>query len=166
MKKVLAVFFALVLLVSMVSLVAAEDEKSPTAGGEEVAYSMDKVTYTKGTKADTLGVADIPFAKFAKIVLIDGKEVPAENYTAVEGSTRITFKGDYLETYDVGSYTLEVKATDGKAVTTLEILAAANGGSTPTGDTSHTALWVAISLVSLGCIGLVAFGLKKKTATK
>ncbi len=175
MKKVLAVLFALAFLVSMTSVIAGADE-SPVVE-PEVKYSMDKVTYTKGTKTDTDGTADIPFDKFAGIVIVDGKELEADkDYTAREGSTIITFKGDYLETLAVGSYALEVKAVDGSAVTTLEVVEKQAGqpenpeepgnGGTPTGDTSHTALWVAISLVSLGCIGLVAFGIKKKTATK
>lgn len=165
MKKVFAVIFALVLLISMVSIVAAEP--SPEQGGaDEVEYKMDNVSYTKGTLADTLAVAQIPFTKFANIVLVDGVEVDPANYDAVEGSTRITFRGSYLETLEVGKHTLEVKAKDGKAVSTLEVLAAADGGKTPTGVNTHTAIWVAVSLVSLGCIGLVAFGIKKKAATK
>ena len=45
------------------------------------------------------------FEHFQK-VLIDGTEVAKDNYSAVEGSTIITFKGEFMESLDGGSHTV------------------------------------------------------------
>ena len=62
-----------------------------------------------------------------------------------------------METLSVGEHEIVIKSTDGFAKGTFKVLELA-----PSGDSSNTFMWVAISLVSLGAIGVVAFALAKK----
>ena len=63
------------------------------------------------------------FAKFVGVE-IDGQAVDAKYYTAVAGSTIVTFKADYLKTLSAGEHTLRVVYEDGSASTEFEIKAA------------------------------------------
>ena len=94
----------------------------------------DPVTYTiitgaKGewTKGSSDGLAitsDAPFAKFDS-VQVDGSTIAAANYTAVEGSTKITLAPAYLETLSVGSHSIKIVSSDGSASTSFTVKAAA-----------------------------------------
>ena len=84
------------------------------------------------------------FAKFTG-VKVDGNPVSADQYTAVSGSTIVTFNADYLRTLSAGTHTLTVLFNDGECSTNFEVTVAQNGnggntntengGSTNTGDT-------------------------------
>ena len=139
-----------------------------------VSYELikKKDPWTKGKDGDGLFASNADFAKF-DAVYIDKTLVDAANYTAASGSTEVTFKKAYLETLSVGEHEIVIKSTDGYAKGTFTVLelgqtetASGNGGAGgsthQTGDNSNTFLWVAISLVSLGAIGVVAFALAKK----
>lgn len=63
---------------------------------------------------------DGDFDKFEE-VYVDGKLVSKECYSAVAGSTIITFKEEYLETLSVGEHKVTVEYTDGTANTTFTI---------------------------------------------
>ena len=123
--------------------------------------------WTKGKDGDAKFVSNAPFDKFES-VLVDNKVVDAANYDAVSGSTDVTLHKDYLETLDLGEHKLVIKSTDGYAKTTFNVVEEGGSGKTPaeqppkTDDNSKTFMWTAISLVSLGAIGVVAFALAKK----
>ena len=87
------------------------------------------------------------FAKFTG-VKVDGNPVSADQYTAVSGSTIVTFHADYLKALSVGTHTLTVLFNDGECSTNFEVTVAqngnggntntGNGGSTNTGDTGNS----------------------------
>ena len=87
------------------------------------------------------------FAKFTG-VKVDGNTVSADQYTAVSGSTIVTFHADYLKALSVGTHTLTVLFNDGECSTNFEVTVAqngnggntntGNGGSTNTGDTGNS----------------------------
>lgn len=52
---------------------------------------------------------------------MDGNPVDADNYTAREGSTIITFRKAYLDTLSAGVHTAEIVWTDGAAATTFTV---------------------------------------------
>ena len=60
------------------------------------------------------------FSKFTG-VKVDDTLIDAKNYTAVSGSTVITLKTDYLQTFSVGTHKLTAVYTDGEAVQILRL---------------------------------------------
>ncbi len=126
-------------------------------------------TWTKGKDGDETFTSNADFAKFVA-VYVDKALVDAANYDAASGSTDVTLHKDYLETLELGEHELVILSNDGYAKGTFTVVEegqSGNGGEqTPdthqTGDNSNTFMWVAISLVSLGAIGVVAFALAKK----
>jgi LPXTG-motif cell wall-anchored protein len=132
-------------------------------------------TYTLGeggTRSARISYED--HTKFLRL-LYDGIEVPAKNYTVTHGSTVITLKHDYLETYDAGTYDLfTAEFADGtsdyiwlKIVEPDEGLTdtpdpGTNGNiassDTPgTGDDSNMALWIILGAVALAALALVTW---------
>lgn len=83
--------------------------------------------------------ADGDFAKFTG-VKVDGNPVPADQYTAVAGSTIVTFSAEYLKTLSAGAHTLTVVFNDGECSTNFEVTVAqnGNGGNTNPGNTENT----------------------------
>ena len=79
------------------------------------------------------------FTKFTG-VKVDGNLVPADQYTAVSGSTIVTFNAEYLKTLSAGAHTLTVLFNDGECSTNFEVTVAqnGNGGNTNTGNTENT----------------------------
>ena len=109
---------------------------------------------------DTLFTSNADFSKFVK-VLVDGKVVDPKYYDAKSGSTKITLKKAYLGTLSVGVHTLTIASTDGEASTKFTILP--NTDPAPnTGDTTNTALWGAMTAVSLAALIACIEELKKK----
>lgn len=80
-----------------------------------------------------------PLAFFQK-VLVDDKEVAAENYVLTEGSTIVTLKASFLNTLGVGEHRLSVVSTTGTAETTFTVAEAAKPapGQTTTTTTTTT----------------------------
>ena len=74
--------------------------------------------WTKGSTTGLSFTSDAPFAKFDS-VMVDESTIAAANYTAEEGSTKITLATAYLETLSIGNHTLTIVSTDGKATTTF-----------------------------------------------
>ena len=107
------------------------------------------------------------FAKFVGVE-IDGQAVDAKYYTAVAGSTIVTFKADYLKTLSAGEHTLRVVYEDGSASTEFEIKAAEKTDdqtqSPQTGDTSNLILWVIIAFVSMSLLIVCIFAKRKERA--
>ena len=157
--------------------VFVEDEKEIYVKGEEftgeqkyfpedsvpVKYELIKKfdPWTKGKDGDALFASNAPYAK-REAVYIDKALVDAANYTFSEGSTEVTFTKAYMETLALGEHEIVIKSTDGFAKGTFKVIELTPQPTPTTGDTSNTFMWVAISLVSLGAIGVVAFALAKK----
>ena len=102
-------------------------------------------------------------------VLVDGKQAKAgENYTAVKGSTVITFAADYLETLSVGEHMIRVVFKDGEILLPLKILEAvatptpAVDATPVTGDTANPFLLVALVLMSMAGAAAVVMRRRKQ----
>lgn len=79
--------------------------------------------------------------KYFQKVLVDDKEVAAENYVLTEGSTIVTLKASFLNTLGVGEHMLSVVSTTGTAETTFTVAEAAKpapGQATTTTTTTTT----------------------------
>lgn len=88
---------------------------------------------TVDTAKDLSFRSNAPIKYFQK-VLVDDKEVDAENYVLTEGSTIVTLKTSFVKTLGVGEHKLSVVSTTGTAETTFTIAEAAK----PTPDSSQT----------------------------
>lgn len=88
---------------------------------------------TVDTAKDLSFRSNAPIKYFQK-VLVDDKEVDAENYVLTEGSTIVTLKASFVKTLGVGEHKLSVVSTTGTAETTFTIAEAAK----PTPDSSQT----------------------------
>lgn len=78
--------------------------------------------------------------EFFQKVLVDDKEVAAENYVLTEGSTIVTLKASFLKTLGVGEHKLSVVSATGTAETTFTVAEAAKPapGQTTTTTTTTT----------------------------
>lgn len=83
--------------------------------------------------------SNAPIRYFQK-VLVDDKEVAAENYELTEGSTIVTLKASFLKTLGVDEHKLSVVSTTGTAETTFTVAEAAKPapGQTTTTTTTTT----------------------------
>ncbi len=95
---------------------------------------------TVDTAKDLSFRSNAPIKYFQK-VLVDDKEVDAENYVLTEGSTIVTLKTSFVKTLGVGEHKLSVVSTTGTAETTFTIAEAtkpAPGQTTTTTTTTTT----------------------------
>ncbi len=102
-------------------------------------------------------------------VLVDGKQAQSgKDYTAVKGSTVITFAADYLETLSVGEHMIRVVFKDGEILLPLKILEAvatptpAVDATPVTGDTANPFLLVALILMSMAGAAAVVMRRRKR----
>ena len=143
------------------------------------------VSWTKGSSAGidyTINrnyEDDKTFSLFESIE-VDGKVIPASNYTATAGSLNVNLKASYLNTLSDGRHTVKVNFKDGSAEATLTIKpkptsdkesvkpAAPAKPEDPgtskviyvpnTGDSSNPGLWFTLLLLSLiSLAGLMAY---------
>ena len=132
--------------------------------------------WTQNTDGSLVISGDGEFAKFQN-VLVDGRVIGTENYTAAEGSTIITLKADFLSTLSEGSHSFEIVWADGSASTHFTVArntsgdnngnnnsnndnnssdnAGSNDNTTDksviapkTGDASRDALWMVLLVVA------------------
>ena len=117
------------------------DEKGAT---EEIAILTPEITDGKGQTMVVDAAKDLTFRSNAPLaffqkVLVDDKEVAAENYVLTEGSTIVTLKTSFLKTLGVGEHKLSVVSTTGTAETTFTVAEAAKPAPTPgSGQTTTT----------------------------
>lgn len=118
------------------------DEKGKT---EEIAILKPVITDGKGQTMVVDAAKDLSFRsnaplKFFQKVLVDDKEVAAENYVLTEGSTIVTLKASFLKTLGVGEHKLSVVSATGTAETTFTVAEAAKPapGQTTTTTTTTT----------------------------
>lgn len=112
---------------------------------EEIAILAPEITDGKGQTMVVEAAKDLTFRSSAPLeffqkVLVDDKEVAAENYELTEGSTIVTLKASFLNTLGVGEHTLSVVSTTGTAETTFTVAEAAKPapGQTTTTTTTTT----------------------------
>lgn len=103
---------------------------------EEIAILAPEIIDGKGQTVVIDAAKDLSFRsnaplKFFQKVLVDDKEVAAENYVLTEGSTIVTLKASFLKTLGVGEHKLSVVSTTGTAETTFTVAEAANPTPTP-----------------------------------
>lgn len=130
-----------------------------------IVYNLVVGSNCEWTKSGTTGLvftSNAPFAKFDS-VKVDGSTLAATNYTAEEGSTKITLAPAYLETLSTGTHTIEIISKDGSVSASFTIKAEANSTSPQTGDNSHIFLWFALLIVSGGAfVGAIVYGKKRR----
>lgn len=112
---------------------------------EEIAILAPEITDGKGQTMVVDAAKDLSFRsnaplKFFQKVLVDDKEVAAENYVLTEGSTIVTLKASFLKTLGVGEHKLSVVSATGTAETTFTVVEAAKPapGQTTTTTTITT----------------------------
>ncbi len=112
---------------------------------EEIAILAPEITDGKGQTMVVDAAKDLSFRSSAPLryfqkVLVDDKEVAAENYVLTEGSTIVTLKASFLKTLGVGEHKLSVVSTTGTAETNFTVAEAAKPapGQTTTTTTITT----------------------------
>ena len=103
---------------------------------EEIAILKPEITDGTGQTMVVEAAKDLSFRSSAPIeffqkVLVDDKEVAAENYVLTEGSTIVTLKASFLNTLGVGEHKLSVVSDTGTAETTFTVTEAAKPAPTP-----------------------------------
>ncbi len=128
---------------------------------QDIAYNIIEgagQTVTQGEAAAF--TSNAPFQRFAK-VQVDGKDLTAEDYTAAEGSTKVTLTADFVGSLPVGEHSIVVFATDGIASAAFTVAAPV----TPeTGDSSMLTLWILLLALSCGAMILLAESKRRKMA--
>lgn len=97
---------------------------------EEIAILKPEIIDGKGQTMVVDAAKDLSFRSSAPLaffqkVLVDDKEVAAENYELTEGSTIVTLKASFLNTLGVGEHKLSVVSTTGTAETNFTVAEAA-----------------------------------------
>lgn len=113
---------------------------------EEIAILKPEIIDGKGQTMVVDAAKDLSFRsnaplEFFQKVLVDDKEVAAENYVLTEGSTIVTLKASFLKTLGVGEHKLSVVSATGTAETTFTVAEAAKpapGQTTTTTTTTAT----------------------------
>lgn len=112
---------------------------------EEIAILKPEITDGKGQTMVVEAAKDLTFRSSAPLeffqkVLVDDKEVAAENYELTKGSTIVTLKASFLNTLCVGEHKLSVVSSTGTAETTFTVAEAAKPapGQTTTTTTTTT----------------------------
>lgn len=88
-------------------------------------------TWTQNSDGTLTFRANGDIAKFTGIK-VDGKLIDESNYTAVSGSTVVTFKAEYLKTLSAGTHEVTFVYTDGECSTNLEVKSVASEETKPT----------------------------------
>lgn len=113
---------------------------------EEIAILKPEIIDGKGQTMVVDVAKDLSFRSSAPLryfqkVLVDDKEVAAENYVLTEGSTIVTLKASFLNTLGVGEHKLSVVSDTGTAETNFTVAEAAKpapGQATTTTTTTTT----------------------------
>jgi hypothetical protein len=139
--------------------------------------------------------SNAPFSEFVN-VLINGKVLDKQYYSASEGSTIITISQEYLSTLKDGDYTIEIVSENGSATTTITVKgndakaaakadtktdttktdtkanaktntkADSTAANPKTGDESSLVLWVSALGISFAALALLAVMNKKRYTGK
>ena len=112
--------------------------------------------WTKGSGKDFVLTSMADFSKFIG-AKVDGKFLDKSYFTAEEGSTKVAFKSEYLETLSAGDHTLSVVSEDGEASATISVVADPVSPGTPTETSPSPVIWiiVALSVAALAAAAVV-----------
>ena len=105
------------------------DATNPVKDEEKIKYELKEEPKTAWNKVDKSGnkemvfVSNAPFNKFLEVKL-DGETLDPENYTAEEGSTKITLKKSFLSSLLDGTYKLTIVSEDGEVSGNFKIASA------------------------------------------
>ena len=110
---------------------------------EEIAILKPEITDGKGQTMVVEAAKDLTFRSSAPLeffqkVLVDDKEVAAENYELTKGSTIVTLKASFLNTLGVGEHKLSVVSSTGTAETTFTVAEASKPAPGQTATTTTT----------------------------
>ena len=103
-----------------------DSETKPQPSGSTSSSSSYKIiegansSWTQNTDGTLTFRADGDFSKFVGIK-INGSWIDEENYTALQGSTIVTLKNEYLKTLPEGTHEVTVVYKDGECSTNFEI---------------------------------------------
>ena len=150
---------------------------------DTVLYAVWKIAYTitegNGSEWQQKSEKGLKFVadgniQYFSTLLIDGHPLDSSMYTLESGSTVVTLKPDYLENLASGRHTIRFAYKDGNADGYFTVTEApptptptptATPSPTPTpkpvpktGDSSNPALWIALMILGLLCMGGIAFG--------
>lgn len=111
--------------------------------GKTEAIPTPEIIDGKGQMMVVDAAKDLSFRSSAPIeffqkVLVDDKEVAAENYVLTEGSTIVTLKASFLKMLGVGEHRLSVVSATGTAETTFTVAEAAKPAPGQTATTTTT----------------------------
>lgn len=87
-------------------------------------------TWIQNSNGTLTIIANGDIAKFTGIK-VDGKLIDKGNYTVVSGSTKVTFKAEYLKTLTVGTHEVTFVYTDGECSTNFEVKKVASEETKP-----------------------------------
>ena len=152
----------------------SESSTAPTAAGTYTAkitiegqtasvdYSISPIYYSfvgEGGLSHTLTTSSVlvftakrsvsdekTFEKFEGI-LVDGKEVADDAYTAESGSVVVTLSAKYLNTMSVGEHTISLLFSDADAIETTFTIKEAPQQSPQTGDSAGSAILLLASVM-------------------
>ena len=110
----------------------AEPTATPAPTEKPTASVIENETVTEGAQLPIVVKVEAAFDSFLR-VLLNGNELDAANYELKEGSIIITLKPAFVETLEVGRYTLCVQTENGDAEVTFEVKA-----KTPNPDATVT----------------------------
>lgn len=130
---------------------------------EEIAILKPEIIDGKGQTMVVDAAKDLSFRsnaplEFFQKVLVDDKEVAAENYVLTEGSTIVTLKASFLKTLGVGEHKLSVVSATGTAETNFTVAEAAKPAPGQTTTTTTTTATTSKSKKKAGKSALPASG--------
>lgn len=94
-------------------------------------------TWVMNSNKELTFCADADISLFVE-VRIDGSVVDPKNYSVTSGSTIVTLKPSYLNTFKDGEHTIEIIFKDGKAATTFKIAKQSSNSTATTKNTTTT----------------------------
>ena len=124
---------------------------SPLGKSDPIVYGFKvepETVWTKGSGKDFVLTSVADFSKFIG-AKVDGQFLDKSYFTAEEGSTKVSFKSEYLDTLPAGEHTLSVVSEDGEASATVNIVAdpvTPDGPDEPT-KTNSPVILIIIALV-------------------
>ena len=119
-------------------------------------------TWYESTGKNARFRSNAEFDEFRK-VLVDGKELSKDDYTAYAGSTVVELKAAYLKSLSGGKHSFAIVSANGTAGTTFTVVKAGKPGNPQTGRDSSLTIWVALLALSGGAaLTVAAIGKKKK----
>ena len=114
-----------------------------------------KTEWKIGSGEDFVLISTADFSKFVG-AKIDGVLLDKSHFTAAEGSTKVTFKAEYLETLAAGEHTLTIVSADSEASAKVNFVADPGAAKT------SPVVWIIIAIAVAAACAVVVIAIKKK----